>query len=200
MSFEKQKNTETAEQQESQEKFDSAFWNEVSENKKDFKEITSWASFDDKLSPEENFKSAFDSKINTIIDKELANLPENQQHKVEELKQKAETEFKNWDVNELCEAFKEIKAIAWTFNAEKSDNPEAQKNNIVKEWENNEKKNQDFMDELRELMAISDKDYEKQQNKKIEQIAVNNNLENNRKNNIDKDLAFSFSEAYWDVA
>lgn len=177
MSFEKQ------EENLDLKKFDENFKNDLKDeafDKKNFNDIVSWSKYDENLSKEENFKSAFMSKTSKEIDNALKNIPKEEKDKLNELQQ---NETKNLSTKELIENYKKIKEILWTVVAE------------AKKWENDtitqnqeqldkksQEKNNDFLSELKKSINI-------QREKNQEQIKLSKkqkeeNMQNENKEKI----------------
>lgn len=143
-------------------------------DKKAFSEIVSWAKFDKKLSKEENFKNAFDIKVNWMIDSNLKNLPKNDP-RLTELKslQRASNNWKS--PQELIESYNEIKEIIGTRHAESKQwetdkqNQDNQKNQIQAN-----KESQDFLDKLKTTMKENSEIEEKKRREQAKMLAENN--------------------------
>lgn len=149
------KNMEAPDKNYNEEKFEKAFeeemwkwWEEF--DKKAFGEIISWSKFDENLSKEENFKNAFNKKIDWLIDSNLKNLPPD---KLAELKA-LQKETNNWkDSKDLIKNYKKIKETLWTRFAEvKKWETDIQNQDNQKNQEKIANKAKDFIDELLEAI------------------------------------------------
>lgn len=178
MSFEKQ------EENLDLKKFDENFKNDLKDeafDKKSFNDIVSWAKYDENLSKEENFKSAFISKTSKEIDNALKNIPKEEKDKLNELQQ---NETKNLSTKELIENYKKIKEILWTVVAE------------AKKWETDlviqnqeqldkksQEKNNDFLSELKKSINTQREKNQEQREKLEAQKKENMKNENKEKPN-----------------
>ncbi len=129
-------------------KFEKQFENELSWDNLDkntFTEIVLWAKFDDNLSKEENFKNAFNTKIDWLIGKNLSNLPEEQKQELKDLQKKA-NEWKN--MKWLIESYKEI---VQEFSNRTAESYKRWLDNQKIEDENNDKNNKDSLDFIKKL-------------------------------------------------
>lgn len=119
-------------------------------DKKAFGEITSWSKFDKNLSKEENFKNAFNIKVDWMIDSNLKNLPPD---KLAELKA-LQKETNNWkNSKDLIKNYKKIKETLWTRFAEvKKWETDIQNQDNQKNQEKIANKAKDFIDELLEAI------------------------------------------------
>lgn len=134
-------------------------------DKKSFSEIVSWNRFDKNLSKEDNFKKAFNSKIDWMINKNLRNLPPD---KLAELKslQKKSNEWKS--LQELIENYKEIKETIWTRHAESKKWENDKQNQDNKQQQEKASKNsKEFIDKLLESIKES-QEIERKAKKEIE--------------------------------
>ncbi|MBW7954717.1 hypothetical protein H3C61_02805 [Candidatus Gracilibacteria bacterium] len=177
MSFEKQ------EENLDLKKFDENFKNDLKDeafDKKNFNDIVSGSKYDENLSKEENFKSAFMSKTSKEIDNALKNIPKEEKDKLNELQQ---NETKNLSTKELIENYKKIKEILGTVVAEakKGENDTITQNQEQLDKKSQEKNN-DFLSELKKSINI-------QREKNQEQIKLSKkqkeeNMQNENKEKI----------------
>lgn len=114
------------------------FWDKLDKNA--FTEIVWWSKFDYNLSKEENFKNAFNTKIDWLIGKNLLNLPEEQKQELKDLQKKA-NEWK--DMKWLIESYKEI---IQEFSNRTAESYKRWLDNQKIEEENNDKNNKDSLD------------------------------------------------------
>jgi len=170
---------EKQEENPDQNKFEKVFEQEISWDKLDrnsFNEIISWAKFDDKLSKEDNFKNAFNQKIDWLIDENLKNLPEEDKQKLRDL-QKKSNEWKKIDW--LIDSYKEIVTELSTKTAESYKRWQ----DITKQEEEQSKTNkesQSFIDELKKSIDKNwqlEKEKQEQQKKEAEKRNIEEKID-----------------------
>lgn len=169
-------NPEKQDQNPEKEKFEQAFSEELKNwwdniDKKSFWDIISGTTFDEWLSKEENFKNAFDWKVDAMIQANLKNIPNDKKEELKNL-QKQTNNWKN--IPELLESFKQIKELFATRHAEsKKSESDIQNKNMQEKTENAEKKSQEFLDELKTSISENAKKEELKRGELKKQLAEN---------------------------
>ncbi len=120
-------------------------------DKKAFWDVISWAKFDDSLSKEENFKNAFDTKIDTMLQSNLKNIPDERKQELKNLQKDANN---GKDIKSLLKSYNEIKDLFSTRVAEsKKSESDIQRENGQKEDQKRQEKSQDFLEELKKSIV-----------------------------------------------
>ncbi len=152
-SIEKQNNFENPENTELLDSLSSDMENE--EDKKVAGEILQWFQTNPSLNDDENFKNAFHSKIDEILQKNLKNLPA---EKIESLKTLQKQDFALWNTKDFVHLYKEIDQIIHDRNAESA------KAGIDKTYQERQKQTQDlqkdsqnFLDALKKSLGEEQK-------------------------------------------
>jgi len=167
---------EKQDQNPEKEKFEQAFSEELKNwwdniDKKSFWDIISGATFDEWLSKEENFKNAFDSKVDAMIQANLKNIPNDKKEELKNLQKQANS-WKN--IPELLESFNEIKELFATRHAEsKKSESDIQNKNMQEKIEHAEIKSQEFLDELKTSISENAKKEELKREELKKQLAEN---------------------------
>ncbi len=161
-------------------KFDKNFESDLRDgsfDKKAFNDIVSWSKYDENISKEENFKSAFISKTSKEIDNALKNIPKEEKDRLNELQK---IDSNNLSTKELMENYKKIKEILWTVVAEakKWENDLFTQENETKDKKSQEKNN-DFLSELKKSINTQ-REIEEKQKKEIQAKLKNNNDSENK--------------------
>lgn len=134
-------------------------------DKKAFWDLISGTKFDDNKSKEENIQWAFNEKVDSMIQTNLKNLPEEKKEELKNLQKKA-YEWK--DTKSLLNAYKEIKQSLDDRHAEsKKWEHDIHREKAQKEQEIVKEKSQDFLEELKKgISENAQKEQEKRQEMK----------------------------------
>lgn len=167
--------------------FDSAFKEELKpEDKNIFDEIVWNENYDKEKSKEENFQTAFNTKVDEMIEKNLKNLPP---EKKEELKQLQKMSNKWKDMWTLVKSFQSIKESIATRNAESYKSTEDKVSiDKVNQSQQANKESQDFLDKLKTAIKENYEIWEKKRQEQLKKLAENNSAVWEEQNNAERIL------------
>lgn len=159
-------------------KFEQAFEEDIQKgwenfDKKTFWDIVSWGTFDDNLSKEENFKIAFDTKVDEHITKKLNNLDESTKTAIKDLQKQ---HHQNMTIVEQIESYKEIVSLLETRDGSSALKTREHQNqdNYQKETEQANKESLNFLEKLKTAIKENTEREREKREKLTQQIAENN--------------------------
>lgn len=160
------------------EKFEQAFEEDIQNgwenfDKKIFWDIVSGAKFDESLSKEENFKIAFDTKVDEHITKKLSNLDEATKTALKDLQKQ---HHQNMTITEQMESYKEIVSLLETRDGSTALKTKEHQNQDKhgKEILQANKESQDFLEKLKTALKENAERETEKREKLAQQIAENN--------------------------
>lgn len=143
-------------------------------DKKAFWDLISGTQFDENKSKEENIHAAFNQKIDTMMETNLKNIPDEKKQELKKLQKDANN---GKDIKSILKSYTEIKELFSTRNAEsKKWENDIQREKWQKERQVAEEKSQDFLEELKKSI-VENGQKEDQKRQEIKNMLAENQKE-----------------------